>query len=408
MQNHFSLTQLNLLVKDAIEQNMDYAYWVHAEIASLSVRGHCYLELVENDERSNTPIAKARANIWANQWSYISNNFRMTTGTPLARGMKVLLQVRPTFHENFGFAWNVINIDPTFTMGDMQRKREEIIRKLKEEGVFELQKELTFSAFTKNIAVISAEGAAGYGDFCRQLHDNAAGFTFKTELFSATMQGESVEDSVINALNRIFYRQEEFDCVVIIRGGGATSDLTGFDSLLLAENVAQFPLPIITGIGHERDNCVLDLISHIRVKTPTAAAVLLIENLQSTLEIITSAKERIERNALQKVQNEQLKIQVLAEKLPALFSVVKANQTAKLDILHNRCAIAATKAIETGYYTLQLLSQKIQSLDPKYLLQRGYSMTFVDGKLITSPEQIKKGDIITTRLKDGVIESVKS
>ena len=405
MQQALTLSQLNTLVKKAIEQNMDYAYWVQAEIANISVKGHCYMELVENDEHWNTPIAKAKANIWANQWSYISSNFRLVAGTSLTRGMKVLLQVRPTFHENYGFAWNVINIDPTFTVGDMQRKREEIIRKLKEEGIFDLQKELPFSAFTKNIAVVSAEGAAGYGDFCRQLHDNSANFAFKTELFPAVMQGENVEQSVIAALNRIFERQDEFDCVVIIRGGGATSDLTGFDSLPLAENVAQFPLPIITGIGHERDNCVLDLISHIRVKTPTAAAVLLIENLQATLDMVNSAKERIERTALLKIQNEKLRINSLSEKLPALFSVVKANETAKLDIIYNRCTTAVAKTLETEKHRMQLMSQKLQSLDPELLLTRGYSMTFCNGKLLTVANQVSEGDVITTKLKDGVITS---
>ncbi len=387
---------------------MDFAYWVQAEIASLSVRGHCYMELVENDERTNTPIAKARANCWANQWSFVSNNFLMVTGTPLKTGMKVLLQVRPTFHESFGFAWNIMNIDPTFTVGDMQRRREEILRKLKEEGIYDLQRELPFSAFAKNIAVISAEGAAGYGDFCRQLHDNPAGFAFKTVLFPAVMQGENVEQSVINALNTIFERQQEFDCVVIIRGGGATSDLSGFDSLPLAENVAQFPLPVITGIGHERDNSVLDFISHTRVKTPTAAADLLIENLSSTLDIITSAQDRISRTVQNALQKEQLRIQSLAERIPALFSIFSTKEANRLDNLYIKITNAISKSLETNKHNILLYEEKLRAHDPKLLLSRGYSMTFANGKLLVSASQIAEGDVIETLLKDGKIRSIVS
>lgn len=405
MPEALTLSQLNRLVKNTIERNMDFAYWLQAEILSLSIRGHCYIELIENDEHSNTPIAKARANCWANQWSYISNNFLAVAGTPLRSGMKVLLQVRPTFHESFGFAWNVINIDPTFTVGDMQRKRELIMQKLKEEGILELQKELQFSAFAKNIAVISAEGAAGYGDFCRQLHDNPAGFAFKTELFDAVMQGENVEQSVINALNRIFQRQDQFDCVVIIRGGGSSADLAGFDSLPLAENVAQFPLPIITGIGHERDNSILDFISHTRVKTPTAAADLLIENLTSTLEILTSATERIARSVQSTIQREQLRIQSYTERIPSLFSIVTTKENSRLDLLYTRIANAVGKSIELGKHQIQLYQEALRALDPTLLLNRGYSMTLKNGKLITSIDQVNEGDIIITRLKKGELKT---
>lgn len=406
MQEALTLSRLHKLVKHTIEQNMDFAYWVQAEIASLSVRGHCYMELVENDERSNTPIAKARANCWASQWSYVSANFQAIAGTTLKVGMKVLLQVRPTFHESFGFAWNIINIDPTFTVGDMQRRREEILRKLKEEGIYGLQKELPFSPFAKNIAVISAENAAGYGDFCRQLHDNNSGFAFKTELFKAIMQGENVEQSVINALNRIFERQNEFDCVVIIRGGGATSDLSGFDSLPLAENVAQFPLPIITGIGHERDNSVLDYISYLRVKTPTAAADMLIENLNATLETLTTSQDRLSRTAQAIVQREQLRIQSFAERIPSLFSVISTKENNRLDLLYTRITNAISKNIDSSKHSLLLYEEKLRALDPTILLNRGYSMTFVNGKLLVSASQISEGDTLVTRFKDGEINSV--
>lgn len=406
MQNHLTLSQLNSLVKDAIEGSMDYAYWVQAEISSLSVRGHCYFDLVEKEDRSNTPVAKARANCWANQWQYISQNFLEVTGSPLASGMKVLLLVQPTFHISFGFAYRVMDIDPTFTVGDMQRKRDDIVQKLKEEGIFDLQKQLPFSAFAKNIAVISADTAAGYGDFCNQLFANSSDFAFNVELFQAAMQGEAVEQSVISALNSIFERIDEFDCVVIIRGGGAVSDMSGFDSLALAENVAQFPLPIITGIGHERDNCVLDLISHTRVKTPTAAAVFLIENLVSTLELVTRAQDRIERAALLQMQNEKLRLQTLSNRIPALFSLVCSKQTAMLDQLYERIKNRICHNLESENHRLQLLSERVKLLDPELLLQRGYSMTMIGNKIVTSASQINPGDVLTTKLKDGSVTSV--
>ena len=402
---HYTLSQLNSLVKEVIERQMDYAYWLQAEISSLSVRGHCYIDLIEKDGKTNTPVAKARANCWANVWPHVANRFLREAGTPLRAGMKVLLQVRPNFHQSFGFSWVINDIDPTFTVGDMQRRREEITRRLKEEGIYDLQKQLPFSPFAKNIAVISAESAAGYGDFCNQLHSNSAGFAFRTELFPATMQGETVEQSVIAALDRIFQRQHEFDCVVIIRGGGAVADMSGFDTLPLAENVAQFPLPVITGIGHERDTCVLDLISHTRVKTPTAAAVLLIDNLQATLDTICQAQDRIERMAKQIIQSQQLRLQALAQQIPALFSLVCVRQTTRLDKLYDRATNALRRTIDSENHRLQLLSERLRALDPTLLLARGYSMTFVGNQLITSPHQVSPGDTVRTLLKEGWIET---
>ena len=277
-----SLYELNRLVREVIETEMPREYWVEAELSECrESRGHCYMELIEKDSQSATPIARASAKCWASKWSVVRPYFERTTGQVLHAGMKVLLKVYAQFHEAYGFSWIVTDIDPTYTLGDMARKRQEIIRQLKEEGIFDLQKELELPLFCQHIAVISSETAAGYGDFCNQLADNPYGFQFRTQLFPAIMQGEGVEQSIIAALNRIYESQSNhnsqvsilnshFDCVVIIRGGGATSDMSGFDTLALAENVANFPLPIITGIGHDRDESILDMVSHTRVKTPTA------------------------------------------------------------------------------------------------------------------------------------------
>ena len=274
-------------------------------------------ELIEKDEQTATPIAKASAKCWASKWAVVRPYFERTTGQRLVAGMKVLLKVYPQFHEAFGFSWIVTDIDPTYTLGDMARQRQEIIRQLKAEGVFDLQKELTLPLFCQRIAVISSETAAGYGDFCHQLDNNPYGFQFETHLFPAIMQGESTESSIINALTRIY--DQPFDCVVIIRGGGATSDLSGFDTLALAEHVANFPIPIITGIGHERDECILDMVSHTRVKTPTAAAALLIEHLKGVFDAVEGAQDRITRAAQQQLVAVGYQLTALEQRIPMLL-----------------------------------------------------------------------------------------
>ena len=276
---NLTLYQLNNLVRQVIDYSLSETYWVEAELAECRESGgHCYMDLVQKDE--DTLVARAQARCWRSTWSYVLPKFMKVTGERPRPGMKVLLMVKPQFHEAYGFSWIVQDIDPNYTLGDMARQRQEIINTLKREGIFDLNKSLSIPMFAQRIAVISSQTAAGYGDFCDQLQNNEYGFKFSTRLFPAVMQGEQVEQTIIEALNKINDSIEDFDVVVIIRGGGATSDFSGFDTLELAENVANFPLPIITGIGHDRDECILDMISCVRVKTPTAAATWLIDNLQ--------------------------------------------------------------------------------------------------------------------------------
>jgi exodeoxyribonuclease VII large subunit len=384
-EKHISLFELNRLLRETIESELPDEYWVEAELSECrESRGHCYMELIEKDERTATPIAKASAKCWASKWTVVRPYFERTTGQQLHTGMKVLLKVYAQFHEAYGFSWIVTDIDPTYTLGDMARKRQEIIRQLKEEGVFDLQKELSLPLFCQHVAVISSETAAGYGDFCNQLSNNAYGFQFQTWLFPATMQGEGVEQSIIQALNRINAVSDEFDCVVIIRGGGATSDMSGFDTLALAENVANFPLPIITGIGHERDESILDMISFQRVKTPTAAAEFLISHLSEVLEVINDSQERITR----------------------LFSIVKTRQEAKIDTLYNQISMILMRNIAEKRHRLEILEEKTRSLDPQVLLKRGYSITLHNGKAVRDPQQLQKGDEIETRIEKGTIKSI--
>ena len=400
----FSLFELNSLVREVVESEMPDEYWVEAELSDCrESRGHYYMELIQKDEHSATPIAKAPARCWASKWMMIRPYFERTTGQQLHAGMKVLLKVYAQFHEAYGFAWIVTDIDPTYTLGDMARKRQEIIRQLKEEGVFDLQKELSLPLFCQRIAVISSETAAGYGDFCNQLADNPYGFQFETQLFPAIMQGEEVEKSIIAALERIY--DTDYDVVVIIRGGGATSDMSGFDTLALAENVANFPLPIITGIGHDRDESILDMVSHTRVKTPTAAAAFLIDHLKEVLDVIDASQERITSLALQKLSTLHSQFSIVQETIVRLFSIVKTRQEAKLDAFYQRLLTALDHRLTSERHRMELVEEKVKALDPTLLLKRGYSITLFNGRAVRDPQMLKEGDEIETRIEKGVIIS---
>ncbi|MBQ2179358.1 MAG: exodeoxyribonuclease VII large subunit [Prevotella sp.] len=404
---HITLLELNRLVREVIESEMPHEYWVEAELSECrESRGHCYMELIEKDEHSATPIAKASAKCWAQKWMLVRPYFERTTGQRLAAGMKVLLKVYPQFHEAFGFSWIVTDIDPTYTMGDMARKRQEIIRQLKEEGVFELQKELELPVFSQRIAVISSETAAGYGDFCNQLSDNPYGFQFRTWLFPAIMQGEGTGQSIIAALEKIYTIINQFDCVVIIRGGGATSDMSGFDTLELAENVANFPIPIITGIGHERDESILDMVSHMRVKTPTAAAALLIDHLKIVLDTINNSQNSITRSVQQKLSTLNAQLLTVSEAIPRLFSIVKTRHEARLDAFGQKIPMLIERRLTNTCHQLEILEEKVKSLDPQLLLKRGYSITLHNGKAVRDPRQLRQGDEIETRLEKGTLKSI--
>ena len=410
MNEHYTLRQLNMLVRETIEDALPDEYWVEAELSECRENsGHCYMELIEKDERSNTPVARASAKCWRQTWLMVKPYFERTTGQPLRAGMKVLLKVYAQFHEAYGFSWIVSDIDPTYTLGDMARKRQEIIRQLKEEGVFDLQRELRIPTFAKRIAVISAANAAGYGDFCRQLEENEYGFRFEVTLFPAIMQGGQVESSVISALNDIYEQsQKPYDCVVIIRGGGATADLSGFDTLALAENVAQFPLPVITGIGHDRDESILDMVSNTKVKTPTAAAALLIDNLLRVLERLDDASQRITYAVNQRISSQKTKIATMTSLIPTLAMRMVGDQRHRIEMMENRLPIAIERRLTYQKHLLESLTIKLQGFDPQLLLSRGYSITLHNGRAVRDPKLLKPGDEIETRLEKGNIHSVVS
>lgn len=422
----YSLLELNTLVRRTVELGLPGQLWVEAELAEArESRGHCYMELIQKDDSTNTPVARASAKCWRQTWMILRAHFERTTGQMFHAGMKVRLRVYAQFHEAYGFSWIVTDIDPYFTVGDMARRRQEIVRQLKAEGVFDLNRELDFPMFAQRIAVISSETAAGYGDFCNQLADNDYGFSFTTRLFPAVMQGEQVEQSVIAALDRINRCSDEFDCVVIIRGGGATSDMSGFDTLPLAENVANFPLPVITGIGHDRDESIIDMVAHTRVKTPTAAAALLISHLKATADLIDSCRERVLRAVSRRMETERMRLGRLSERIPTLFSVVRTRHESRLEIMQRRLTAAITRRLTAEHHRvetltqslaplterrmtaerhrLDMLAQRAKALDPTLLLRRGYSITLHQGRAVRDAGELKPGDEIVTRLATGSI-----
>lgn len=402
-----TLYELNTLVREAIASAMDRDYWVEAELSEVrEVRGHCFMELVQKDLFSPTPVARASAKCWKTTWTRIRPRFEAITGQPLRPGMKVMLLVHPDFHEAYGFSWIVFDVDPTYTLGDMARKRMEIINQLKAEGVFDLQKELPLPLFSQHIAVISSENAAGYGDFCSQLSNNDYGFSFMPVLFAAVMQGDGVEQSIVAALNAINAEADRFDVVVIIRGGGATADMSGFDTLLLAENVANFPLPVITGIGHERDECVLDMVSHTRVKTPTAAAALLVDNLAQVWAHVTDCQRTITQLVGQRMASEPSRLDRLSTRLTTLIHDRLTHEQFRLSSLATSLKPAAEYVLTTHRNHLERLALRAKLLDPKLLLRRGYSITTIGGKAVRDASLLKSGDKIVTQLEKGSVHSI--
>ena len=429
MENALTLYELNSLVVELIDKVMPNSYWVEAEIADArESKGHLYLELIEKDESTNIPIARASAKCWRSSWLMIGPHFERVAGVKLRAGLQIMIQVHAQFHAQYGFSWIIDDINPEYTMGSMARKRNEIIAQLKSEGVFELQRELCLPLFAQRIAVISSASGAGYGEFCNQLQHNEYGFRFQMQLFQAFMQGEQVEQSIVAALNLISTKEDDFDCVVIIRGGGATADLSGFDTLVLAENVANFPLPVITGIGHERDESILDMVAHTRVKTPTAAAAFLIDHLAATLNRIEQAQISIQRMVEHRIQHEKLHLQQLSTHIPILFSMVKNRENARLDdywhallqrvmlhlqqskmrveLLSNKVIPATTNKLMVEQHKLQLLEQRVDGVNPERMLRLGYSLTYKNGYVLRNVNEVKAGDEITTRLEGGIITSV--
>lgn len=404
-----SLYDLNALVRRSLEQCLPDEYWVQAELSEVRVHpatGHCYVEFVQKDPRSNNLVAKARGVIWSNVFRLLRPYFEESTGQVFTAGIKVLVQVSVGFHELYGFSLTVHDIDPTYTLGDMARRRREILKQLEEEGVLTLNKELPMPELPRRVAVISSATAAGYGDFCHQLTNNPRGYYFHTELFAAAMQGDRVEESMLAALDSINSRADDFDVVVIIRGGGATSDLSCFDTYLLAAACAQFPLPIITGIGHERDDTVLDSVAHVRVKTPTAAAEYLIARMDEAADRLNDLAVCLYEGVTARLKWERNRLQQCRNRIPT--ASVRRVSSAKLELLTARKDLhrSVEAVLARHRHKLELLKQRLADASPDKLLSRGYSITLKDGKAVKDAALLSPGDRLVTRLYRGEVQSV--
>lgn len=402
-----TLLELNGRVRSTLQFEMPDAYWVQAEISSISPsgQGHCYLELVQKDATGRNFLAKAKANIWRGTWLKLKPYFEAQTGETLKVGMKVLLQVTVTFHEVYGYSLVVQDIDPTYTMGDMARRRKEILEQLEKDGVIGLNRELEIPALPQRIAVISSATAAGWGDFRNQLDGNIYGFRFYVKLFPAAMQGDDVERSVISALNAVAMHREDFDVVIIIRGGGAVSELSCFDSYNLAFNIANFPLPVITGIGHERDDTVADVVAHTKVKTPTAAAEFIINRVFDTASELENLTRRMSDAITEKMNAEKVRIERMSQKLPSLFAVLKTRQEQVLETLWIRSVNGVRNMLTVQAHKLEIVDKSLAAADPQVILRRGYSLTRLNGRAVRCASDLNKGDRLTTVFADGSVES---
>ncbi len=402
-----SLLEYNARIKRLLTSIEVQRCWVTAELSDVAVRGgHCYMELVQKDESNTRILAKCRAVIWANVFSRLRYDFENITGMPLSSGLKLMVEVTANFHEQYGLSLVITNINPDYTVGGIALKRREIIRRLTQEGIINMNKELAWVSVPQRIAVISAEGAAGYGDFMNQLANNPSGICFYTHLFPAIMQGERTVASIIQALDKINDNSELFDCVVIIRGGGATSELHCFDDYNLAAYIAQFPLPVIVGIGHERDITVLDEVAAMRVKTPTAAAEWLISRGDIALAYINELSNTLVTQVRNYIGHATEQLAYYTGSIPLLAKNHISTSKTQLTFLFQSMKQAGEQRLIRESMNLSALEEKIHILSPQNTLKRGYSLTLKDGKAVTDASTLNVGDTVTTMLAEGSITSI--
>lgn len=399
-----TLLELNRRVTSAIAVTPGLqGVWITAETSDLrSSGGHCYMELVQKDERTGTPLAKSRAVMWASSYQRLGAMFYAATGTRLRSDMKIMARVNANYHPVYGMSLVITDINPDYTVGDLARRRNEIIARLRAEGVFDMNRNLLWPQLPVRVAIVSARGAAGYGDFMKHLHGNPLRLRFHTELFEATMQGERTVPSVVAALEAIAARDGDFDCVVLIRGGGAVSDLASFDDYTLASNVAQFPLPVIVGIGHERDVTVLDYVANTRVKTPTAAAEALIGMASNAYERLRATGDAILTLVKDRIAGQRQQLAYYQGSIPALArSIVERNRQRLGPEIPAAITAAVRSTFARANERLAALGVLLDTLSPEATLRRGYTITRVDGHAVTAADPLDPGTVITTTFAGG-------
>ncbi|MDR2791939.1 MAG: exodeoxyribonuclease VII large subunit [Tannerellaceae bacterium] len=427
-----SLSELSRKVRGAVHTAFPSACWVQAETSDVRTNassGHCYLEFIEKASTGQV-LAKARGSIWANAFRTLKPFFEQETGQVFTSGLKVLVKVNVEYHELYGFSLNVIDIDPVYTIGDMARRRQEIVRRLHEEGIFDLNRKLSFPTLPQRIAVITSASAAGYGDFMNQLSCNKSGYLFYTRLFPALMQGEKTEASVLAALEKIDRFRDIFDVVVIIRGGGAASELSCFDSYPIAACCAHFPLPVVTGIGHERDDTILDLVAHTRMKTPTAVAEFLIGCMDTAAREIDSTQDFVRQNIVtrltedrnfliltgnrlpalvaNRIERNRNLLQNLTGRLPVVSSTLLSVQTAMVADIRSRLSNGSSAFLSKQDNQLKLHEQFVRMAAPDYVLRRGYTLVLKEGKIVKRATELCINDNLAIRFADGEVNTVIS
>ncbi len=407
-ENKITLSALNKLIREKTEESFPLPLWISAEILEMQVNrtGHCYMELIEKSDKDDAIVAKNRATVWAYKFGMLRPFFETTTGTQLRPGIKILVKAEVTFHEVYGLSLNISDIDPSYTLGDMAMKRKEIINKLKASGVMEMNREISFPSVPQSIAVISSETAAGYGDFMDTLHNNNYNFAIDSILFPAVMQGDNAEKSIIRALESIYNSDTEFDVVIIIRGGGSQADLDCFNTYDLAMNIAQFPIPILTGIGHDRDETIADMVSHRALKTPTAVAEFLVDVLLEFKHYLENTMEKFQRMVAAILQSKALLVEHAAKNLHHLIQNYLQKEQYILMGFQSSLVSSSKNYFIAGKEFIKNKEKHLELVRPEHVLARGYSITYSNGKPLTSIDNIKEGDKLVTKISTGEVESV--
>ena len=403
-----SLSELLKQVKGALEKELPDHYWVVAEIMELHERKHCYLELIEKSEKDESLLAKVRATIWASRYGMLRPFFETSTGTRLKSGIKILCKASVDFHPLYGLSLNITDIDPSYTLGDLARKKQEVIQRLREEGVFDMNKGLDFPLVPQRLAVISSKTAAGYGDFKDSLAFNRHGFRFISKLFPAVMQGDEAPSSIISAMEKIYESESEFDCVALVRGGGSKADLESFNHYDLAYFITQFPLPVITGIGHERDESVADMVAHFALKTPTAVAEFLVDQLLAFEFRLSEYLDRLSITVKNRVQSDLARLDRYQGDILHLSRSLLQMESERMLRSDERLRRGLVTYQERKQDFLSVLEKRIELIDPRNILKRGYSITMHNGKPLSSAKDVGSGDLLETRLyKGNIISKVK-
>lgn len=398
---HITLSELQRRVKTALEGQFALPLWVSAEISDLKVNysGHCYLELVEKGGENGVPTAQARAVIWRSQYPRVTAYFEAETGQRLAPGLKILAKVLVTYHELYGFSLQITEIDPSFTLGDLERQRQQTIAQLQQDGVWEMNREVAMPVVVQRVAIVSSANAAGYQDFCKELAKSP--YRFETHLFDAFMQGEAAEQSIIDALCRVADRLEEFDAVVIIRGGGSRSDLNCFNAYRLCSYVAQFPLPVITGIGHDKDTSVADMVAHTALKTPTAVAGWLVERMSGIEGWLDNAALELHDGVLRLTRAQQLRLEEMAGDLRHLPVGLIRQRRLELEGRSEAFRQAVGAFIRQEQQRIVTSAELIESRSPKRILRMGFAVVRGQGRAVRSIAEVTAGQRMEVEVADG-------